>query len=177
MSKKGDKVYNAGRKMSYLLRHDKEDLTMDKKGWVPVEEMLPKLDITLEDLEHIVTNNNKQRFEFDEEKKNIRARQGHSLKVDVELKKTIPPFELWHGSAEKNVDSILKNGREKRNRLHCHLSEDEATAIQVGTRHGKPHLLKIKARAMNTDGFVFYLSNNGVWLTDHVPAKYIEDGE
>ena len=159
--------------LSYILRHDPTGYTMDKNGWIPVSEILSKLDITSSDLETIVAENDKKRFVLSEDKTKIKAAQGHTLKVDVELKKAIPPVVLYHGTAEQNIASILKSGLDKRKRLHVHLSEKPETAIQVGSRWGKPVLLKIDTRQMVKDGIPFYLSENGVWLTDRVDSKYI----
>jgi putative RNA 2'-phosphotransferase len=147
---------------------------MDKNGWVSVTEILDKLNLTIQELDTVVNENNKKRFEYDDIKSKIRARQGHSIQVDVELKKMIPPFELYHGTSKSFESSIRKTGIDKRNRLHVHLSEDIETATNVGSRKSdKVTILTIKARAMYADGFTFYLSNNGVWLTDNVPSKYI----
>lgn len=104
----------------------------------------------------------------------IRARQGHSVNVDVELKEMTPPDVLYHGTAETSVDAIMKEGILKMNRIHVHLSQTVETAINVGKRHGNPAVLRINARQMHEDGIKFYLSNNGVWLTDFVDPMYFE---
>lgn len=171
-------IVKVSKYLSLLLRHnpEKEDLIIDKNGWVSVSEILNKLNLTIQELDIVVNENNKKRFEYNDIKTKIRARQGHSIKVDVELKKTIPPFELYHGTSKSFESSIRKTGIDKRNRLHVHLSEDFETAVNVGSRKSNNIVvLTIKARAMYTDGFIFYLSNNGVWLTDHVPSKYIKN--
>lgn len=125
-------------------------------------------------IEKIVKEDKKGRYSFNDDKTMIRANQGHSVKVDVELKEKTPPEILYHGTGEKYIESILKTGLEKRSRLYVHLSSDVDTAKNVGARHGKPIILKIKTKEMTDDGFKFYLSENGVWLTDNVPTKYIE---
>jgi len=127
----------------------------------------------MEELEEIVATNNKQRYEFSEDKTRIRARLGHSIHVDVELQETTPPDVLYHGTATSAVDSIMQQGILKGKRLYVHLSETMETATNVGKRHGTPAILRIDTRRMHEDGIKFYLSRNGVWLTDHVDVKYI----
>ena len=124
-------------------------------------------------LEEIVRTDNKQRYSFNEDKTLIRANQGHSISVDVELKKAVPPDILYHGTGEKYVSSIDKEGLLPKSRLYVHLSNDEETAVNVGKRHGKSVVYKVDARKMQEDGFEFFLSVNGVWLTKEVPVKYI----
>lgn len=166
--------------LSLLLRHRPEEanLDMDKEGWVSVEQLLGnmKTKITFEELESIVTNNDKKRFTFNADKTKIRASQGHSEKVGVNLtlKKEIPPHVLYHGTAEKNIESIQKQGISKRSRMHVHLSSDYNTAVSVGQRYGKPVVLEVSAREMYTNGISFYLSDNGVYLTEFVDPKYIK---
>lgn len=125
-------------------------------------------------LEKIVKEDKKGRYSFNEDRTLIRANQGHSIKVDLEFKECTPPDILYHGTGEKYVESILKNGIDKRSRLYVHLSKDIETAKMVGSRHGKPVILKVKTKEMALDGIKFYLSENGVWLTDNVDTKYIE---
>ena len=125
------------------------------------------------DLEKIVRTDNKQRFTFNEDKTKIRANQGHSIPVDVELPAAIPPETLWHGTGEKYVASIDQQGLIPKGRLYVHLSSDAATATKVGSRHGKPVLYTVKAKEMHDDGYKFYLSKNGVWLTKEVSVKYL----
>lgn len=124
-------------------------------------------------LEEIVRTDNKQRYSFNEDKTLIRANQGHSIPVDVELTKAVPPDILYHGTGEKYVSSIDKEGLLPKSRLYVHLSKDEDTAVNVGKRHGKPVVYKVDARKMQEDGFEFFLSVNGVWLTKKVTVKYI----
>jgi putative RNA 2'-phosphotransferase len=166
--------------LSLILRHQPEiiDLTLDENGWANVEELRSKsasnkIYFTLEELDVVVETNDKKRFIFNEDKKKIRANQGHSIEIDLALKPQQPPEFLYHGTAQNNVDSILEKGIEKRNRQHVHLSLDKETATKVGMRHGKPIILTIRTGKMFEDGVLFYLSENGVWLTDFVDAKYI----
>lgn len=128
---------------------------------------------TMEELREIVANNNKQRYEFSEDMTRIRARQGHSIQVDVDLEEAIPPDVLYHGTAKRFVDSILKQGILKGKRLYIHLSTTVEMATKVGQRHGAPVVLAIDAKRMSEDGNKFFLSRNGVWLTEFVDAKYI----
>lgn len=166
--------------LSYILRHHPEsiDLNLDENGWADVHELISKSTedsqgFTFEELDEIVQTNDKKRFIFNEDKTRIRANQGHSVDIDLALKLQQPPDFLYHGTAESNVDSIVEKGIEKRSRQHVHLSIDKETAAKVGMRHGKPVILIIDSGKMFEDGVLFYLSENGVWLTDFVEAKYI----
>jgi len=162
--------------LTYLLRHkpEKEKLSMDKNGWVSVQELLTKLDISKEDLNLIVLEDDKKRFEYNVDESKIRACQGHSVKVDLGFKKTIPPVILYHGSSNKFLTNVLKKGLLKMNRLHVHLSKDLDTAQIVGKRKGKDIIIyEVDTKSMHKDGFIFFLSSNGVWLTDNVPPRYI----
>lgn len=166
--------------ISLVLRHKPEEigLTLDEHGWGNVEELLtkmqPRYDIDMATLEEIVRTNNKQRFSFDKTHTKIRANQGHSIEVDVELQEAVPPEILYHGTGEKSVVAIDEKGLLPMNRLHVHLSGDEETAIRVGKRHGKLVIYKVKSGEMSRDGYIFYLSVNNVWLTKEVPVKYLE---
>lgn len=163
--------------LSLVLRHkpEKIGIKLDENGWADVSELLSKMKngITMEILEEIVVTNDKQRFAFNEDKTKIRANQGHSINVDLELKVLVPPNMLYHGTAERFIKSIMETGLDKRNRTHVHLSQNYDTAISVGSRYGKPVILKIDTKKMSEDGYIFYLSENNVWLTDSVPVKYI----
>lgn len=166
-----------GKEISYLLRHNPKGLYMDNNGWVYVEELLSKVDIDMEELEDIVANNDKKRFAFNEDKTKIRALQGHSIYVDVELKKKTPPKYLYHGTAFRNVPSIKKNGLNKMKRLHVHLSSDYNTALNVASRYckdDKPYVFTIDTYPMIVNGIDFYQSENGVWLVDYVAPKYLK---
>jgi putative RNA 2'-phosphotransferase len=162
--------------LSLILRHDPSaaGITVDSAGWTDTSILLDKLSIDMQSLEFVVQNNNKKRFSFSDDKKKIRANQGHSISVpDLDLKEISPPDVLYHGTAKKNEESILSSGLDKRGRNHVHQSKDIDTAINVGSRHGKPIVFKVDAAKMHDDGFAFYLSDNNVWLTDNVPAKYL----
>jgi putative RNA 2'-phosphotransferase len=125
-------------------------------------------------LEEIVENNSKQRFAFSEDKSKIRANQGHSVAVDLEFTPAEPPTLLYHGTAERFLASIMKQGVQKRSRQHVHLSKDKVTAVMVGKRHGKAVVLIVEAGKMYKDGYEFYHSENGYWLTDHIPTQYLK---
>ncbi|HEX2605737.1 MAG TPA: RNA 2'-phosphotransferase [Flavisolibacter sp.] len=166
--------------MSLALRHQPEvmGLSLDKEGWVEVQSLLSGLHskgflVDKEQLELLVATNSKKRFAFNEDHTRIRASQGHSLEVDLQLEPKQPPALLFHGTAEKNRASILMQGLQKQSRQQVHLSSDRETARTVGSRHGRPIVLEVAAAAMQEKGYVFYRSANGVWLTDHVPAEYI----
>jgi putative RNA 2'-phosphotransferase len=166
--------------LSKYLRHEPATLglTLASGGWVMVDDLLQacarhNFPITKAQLDEVVEKNNKKRFSFDETGQKIRANQGHSTEVDLQLEPQTPPTILYHGSAQKNLESIMATGLEKRSRHHVHLSKDIATATNVGSRHGKPIVLAIDTKAMQEAGFVFYCSENGVWLVDSVPPKFL----
>jgi putative RNA 2'-phosphotransferase len=163
--------------LSYLLPAA-AGLVLDEQGWVSTDELVNKIaqqepGFTLAILQHIVETNAKQRFRFSEDGTKIRASQGHSIDVELNYEETQPPALLYHGTAEKNLSSILADGLHKRQRHHVHLSADTETAIKVGQRHGKPIVLIIDAAAMFAAQHVFYRSDNGVWLTESVPPGFI----
>ena len=161
-----------GKRLSYLLRQD-QSYSFDAHGYREVSDLIQNHGYTMEELLEIVATNNKKRYEFNDDKTRIRARQGHSVNVNVDLRECVPPDILYHGTATRFLDSILKKGINKGTRLHVHLSPDEETAVRVGERHGSPIVLRINARQMHDDGHQFYLSNNGVWLTDFVAPNYL----
>lgn len=167
-----------GKTITYLLRHNPEGLFMDKQGYVDVKELLKKVGITQQELDHIVDTNDKKRLAYNEDKTKIRASQGHSIKVDVGLKSVRPPRILYHGTTYESYQLITKSGGlNKMRRLHVHLTDKENVAYSVGKRYSKrnePIILEINSAAMYTDGYKFYLSENGVWLTESVPMKYIK---
>lgn len=168
---------NKGREISYILRHDPKGLHMDKSGWVSVDGLLSKVNVSIGDLRDIVDNNDKKRFSFNEDETKIRANQGHSLKVDVGLKIKNPPKFLYHGTASRNIKAIMKNGLSKMKRTHVHLSSDHTTALNVAGRYCKndtPHIFKIDTYPMIVDKVKFYQSENGVWLVEHVDKKYLK---
>lgn len=170
---------DTSRFMSLILRHKPETIgiSLDEHGWADVGELIAGIakthEFNMDILEEIVRTDEKQRYSFNEDKTLIRANQGHSIPVDVELDEAEPPEELWHGTGEKYVTSIDGQGLIPKSRLYVHLSKDRDTAVKVGRRHGKPVLYIVKAGEMHRDGYQFYLSKNGVWLTKKVPVKYL----
>lgn len=167
--------------LSRVLRHHPEasGLTLDAQGWAEVAHLLAQarahgVALTWETLQEIVAQNDKQRFAFSEDGTSIRANQGHSLPVDLGLEPVQPPEFLYHGTAARFVIAIQERGLLPGRRNHVHLAADEATATRVGGRHGSPVVLKVQAGLMHAAGYRFYLSANGVWLTEHVPAQYVE---
>ena len=168
--------------ISRILRHHPEviGITLDEHGWADVQELVDginrsgKHSLDIELLEEIVRTDEKQRYSFNEDHTLIRANQGHSIPVDVELEEKIPPDILWHGTGEKYVSSIDVQGLIPKNRLYVHLSSDMETARKVGSRHGKPVIYEIDCRRMTEDGYRFFLSVNHVWLTKEVPARYLK---
>lgn len=166
--------------ISLVLRHRPEliDLTLDEQGWADVDELINKASATgtiidKDILNEIVVTNDKQRFAFNEDKTKIRANQGHSIAIDLHLQPKVPPAILYHGTAEQYLNGIMNIGLKKKTRQHVHLSANIETAKAVGSRHGKPIILTIDALKMHQDGYIFYLSDNKVWLTDNVPTIYI----
>ena len=169
-----------GKELAFLLRHDKEAFDnglIDQNGWRNVSELVSDKGYSVDLIEEIVVTNNKKRYEFNEEHTKIRARQGHSINVDVGLTEAEPPKVLYHGTSSDVLDSIMGEGIKKGTRLYVHLSKDKETATNVGSRHGTPYVLEIDSEQMYKDGVKFYLSNNGVWLTEFVDAKYIKKEE
>jgi len=166
--------------LSYILRHSPETIgiSLDENGWADVNELIAKFDlydrkIDFERLDYIVENNDKKRFAFNDDKTKIRASQGHSIAVELNLNQAEPLAYLYHGTVEKFLSAIKSQGLQKMSRQHVHLSADRETANKVGGRRGKPVILIINGREMHRAGYKFYLSANNVWLTDVVPAEYI----
>lgn len=163
-----------------ILRHKPETIgiTLDAHGWANVKDLIKGVNKThkldMEILEEIVSTDEKQRYSFNEDKTMIRANQGHSVNVDVELEEAEPPEYLYHGTATKYMDSIWKTGLVSKSRLYVHLSADTETATKVGERHGKPIVFSVRSKCMYLRGHKFYKSQNGVWLTKEVPVEFIE---
>jgi len=159
--------------LALVLRHNpkKIGIEMDQNGWVNVQDLCRLMPIDIGELDEIVRTDAKGRYSYSQDGLSIRANQGHSIQVDVELQEAEPPEFLWHGTATRFLDSIWKEGLKPMGRQHVHLSADKATAVKVGERHGKCALLKIHARQMHVRGQKFWLSANGVWLTKHVSPK------
>lgn len=171
---------NRGKYLALILRHKPETIgiQLDEHGWARVDELIAGIarnqEFTMEMLEEIVRTDSKQRYSFNEDKTMIRANQGHSIPVDVELKEAVPPDVLWHGTGEKYVESIERAGLIPKSRLYVHLSKDPNTAKTVGSRHGTPVIYRVDAKRMAEDGYLFYVSVNDVWLAKEVPVKYLK---
>lgn len=167
--------------LSFVLRHKPEEigLELDQNGWADVGALIERAGahghrLTRELLELVVADNDKKRFAFSEDGQRIRASQGHSVGIDLGLPPVEPPRELFHGTASRFIDSIRAKGLRAGERQHVHLSPDVPTAVKVGQRHGKPVVLRVRAGMMWDAGHKFYLSANGVWLTDEVPVSFID---
>ncbi len=166
-------------KLAFLLRHSIDPIYIDLNGgWAPVEKIIKALkryskDVDLSMLEQIVAQDNKGRYSFDETHTKIRANQGHSIPgVIIEMEQPDPPEFLYHGTSVEFLDSIFKEGLKSQKRLYVHISSDYETAVKVGSRHGKPVVLKIRARDFVNDGHELYISSNGVWQAKYVPKEY-----
>ncbi|MBL0742048.1 RNA 2'-phosphotransferase [Chryseolinea lacunae] len=167
--------------LSLVLRHQPEtiQITLDENGWTDVAVLLDRLkahglSVSKEILQHVVDTNSKKRFAFNDNQTKIRASQGHSVSVDLDYAPQTPPDILYHGTSTTALESIFKTGLEKRQRHHVHLSADKETARTVGQRYGKAVVLTVDTGAMHREGYAFYVSENAVWLTDHVPANYLK---
>lgn len=166
--------------LSLVLRHSPETIgiELDPQGWAEVDDLIARASAhgkpyTRELIAQIVATSDKQRFRLSDDGQRIRANQGHSIAVDLALAPVTPPDELFHGTATRFLASIREQGLLKQARQHVHLSSDEATAIKVGKRHGQVIVLRVSAGALHRAGHLFYRSENGVWLTDHVPPPYL----
>lgn len=175
-----DRTVRVSKFLSLVLRHrpEKIGIALDSQGWVSVSELLKgcrehNFPLTRKELRAVVDTNDKKRFSFSQDGLFIRANQGHSVEVELGYEPAVPPPVLYHGTAERFLPSIERHGLMRGERHHVHLSETTETAKAVGQRYGKPAVLKIASAQMREEGYVFFRSANGVWLTEHVPAKYI----
>ncbi|WP_089917199.1 RNA 2'-phosphotransferase [Lentzea albida] len=169
-----ERMIHLSKRMSKALRHQPErvGLTLDAAGWVPVADLLSALGVSEADLREVVERNDKKRFTIDGDR--IRANQGHSVEVELGLPVATPPDQLFHGTVAQYLDDIMRDGLRPMSRHDVHLSPDRETARRVGSRRGRPVILTVDAGKMHADGHEFRLSANGVWLTQHVPARYLE---
>ena len=170
--------------LSKHLRHQPErlGLKLAPGGWVAVDELLSAcaksyFPISRNELNEVVEKNDKKRFSFDSTGTLIRANQGHSVEVDLQLESAVPPDVLYHGTGHGAVELIMQHGLNKMSRHHVHLSQNIETAIKVGSRHGKPVVFVVDAAAMYSSGYTFYCSDNGVWLVDGVPSEFLQKRE
>jgi putative RNA 2'-phosphotransferase len=170
--------------LSFALRHEPASIgiELDANGWVPIAELLEAArahgrSISRDELDVVVEQNSKRRFAISDDGQRIRASQGHSVDVDLGYEPAVPPATLYHGTATRFVDAIRSRGILRGSRHHVHLSVDAETARAVGSRHGSPVVLVVRAGAMAAAGMTFFVSANGVWLTEHVPPEYIGPDE
>lgn len=170
--------------LSYVLRHNPAEIgvILDEHGWININELIDKSNstgrnITRKLLDEVVQTNDKQRFAISEDGLSIRANQGHSLKINLDLSPLSPPPVLLHGTAKKSITTIKIAGLKKMARHHVHLTENREIAGAVGRRYGKLIMLEIDSRQMAEDGFKFYKTANGVWLVESVPANYLKECE
>ena len=163
------------RMLSYLLRHQKENPPIDEHGYALVKDVLSLLGMNKDELDYIIQNNDKKRFEYSDDKLKIRACQGHTISVDVDLVEKKPPIYLYHGTSTKSIASIMKDGILKMKRLYVHLITDIDVAKNNGSRFGSPCVIVVNSGDMFDNGIKFYESKNGVWLTDKVEPKYFLD--
>ena len=178
-----DRIVETSKFLSYVLRHqpDAIGIVLDSEGWADIAALIGaaaqhgrRLDRDL--IGEVVRSNDKKRFAISSDGLRIRAVQGHSTAtVQLQHVQTAPPPLLYHGTATRFLDAIRREGLRAGARHHVHLSPDHATAVAVGSRHGKPAVLRIDAAAMAADGFRFFLSENGVWLTNEVPPAYLSE--
>lgn len=181
MSKNTD-LEKLGKFISMILRHHPESigLTLDEFGYADTQELIAKMNsygkyMDFTTLKYIVDNNDKKRYSFNDDFSKIRANQGHSISVNLELVEKVPPKELYHGTVDRFLSSILKDGITRQSRQYVHLSKDIETAVKVGKRHGNPIVLVLDTSQMLKDKVKFYLSDNNVWLCEYVNSKYIID--
>lgn len=163
---------NRSKQLAYLLRHD-PDYDLEVGGWRLMSDLCQYHSFSAEEITGIVDRDDKGRFEFNSEKTKVRALYGHSIEVDLLLQKQKPPQHLFHGTALKYVGSIRQNGLKSKARQYVHLTEDRNLALKTGSRHGQAVLLVIDSQTMFNDGYDFYHTNNGIWLTSEVPIQYI----
>lgn len=180
MNEKNVKRYS--KLLSLILRHkpDIAQLSLADGGWVDIDQLLKGLEragtpLSRDQLMHVVETNDKKRFTISEDGNQIRAAQGHSVEIKSDLSPRLPPETLYHGTAQRTLDHIKRDGLKPMARMHVHLSEDTETARKVGARHGKPAILQLDTRAMARDGQLFYQADNGVWLTGPVSPDYLSE--
>lgn len=179
-----DRAVRTSKFLSLVLRHEPGliGITLDEAGWVPVSELLRACrehgrPVTPDELREVVEGNDKRRFSFSEDGLRIRASQGHSVPVNLGYDPADPPELLYHGTAEKFLPLIREQGLRKGARHHVHLSHDAETARRVGGRRGRPFVLEVRSGRMRREGYEFFLSANGVWLTERVPPEFITFGD
>ena len=175
-----DRATRVSKYLAKVLRHAPQDigLSLGEHGWVAVDELLERsaaggLPITRDELDAAVHAPGKRRYAYDQTGTRIRALQGHSVAVDLGLEPVDPPPELFHGTHPGVLAAIRRDGLRPMARHHVHLSPDVPTARRVGARRGRAVVLTVDAAAMARDGHLFLRTDNGVWLTDAVPPRYL----
>ena len=174
-------INEASKFLSYVLRHKPHSigLELDSDGWAEIDQLIigsanEGRNINREMILAILTSSEKKRFAISSDGQHIRALQGHSSEnVSIRLPAETPPTILYHGTATRFLKSIQQQGLISGSRHHVHLTKDKSTALAVGQRYGKPVILIIDSLKMHQDGLAFYLAENGIWLTTHVPPQYI----
>jgi putative RNA 2'-phosphotransferase len=176
----GERTTKVSKFLSLVLRHQPEKIgiALDSAGWVRVAELLEAMGrhgfaLTREELERVVETSDKKRFALSDDGERIRASQGHSVEVELGYEPATPPEVLYHGTVDRFLAPIRQKGLVKGARHHVHLSADVGTATKVGGRRGRAVVLTVDAAGMVREGIVFYVSANGVWLTEHVPARFL----
>lgn len=169
------RLVHCSKHLSLILRHDPASagITLDTQGWAPVPALLTAVGITAAELDQIVAENNKKRFEFNPDRTLLRASQGHSVDVDLGYQESVPPETLYHGTSGSFLPNIFDQGLLKMQRQHVHLSPDRETALVVARRRKRPVVIEVFAGKMSKCGHKFWLSTNGVWLTEHVPPAFV----
>jgi len=170
-----DPLVRRSKHLSLVLRHEPGSvgLTLDPHGWVEIAKLLPAVTMTRQQLDEVVNKNDKKRFELSLDGLRIRASQGHSVDVDLGYEEKTPPDLLYHGTSTKFLDPIMKEGLHAMERHDVHLSANVDTAMLVAKRRPPPVILKVASKEMVGDGLKFRLSTNGIWLTEHVPSRYL----
>jgi putative RNA 2'-phosphotransferase len=176
-----DDLQSTSKFLSLVLRHRPEvvGMSLDGNGWLPINELIENANrigkqLSLQQIHQVVATSAKKRFSLSNDGLQIRANQGHSVSgIDLQFEPATPPPKLYHGTVFPFLQSIRQQGLKKRSRHHVHLSANIETATQVGSRRGKPVILEVKANEMHAAGFAFYISVNGVWLTDFVPVEFL----
>lgn len=171
MKTKMKESIRVSKRLAYLLRHTS---LPDRNGWVKVKLLLHELSVSHQDLSQIIDSDDKGRFEFSKDDMSVRALYGHSIDVDLGLEPETPPTILYHGTAEKYLESIMQDGLKPRKRNFVHLSETIEVAERVGSRHGTSIVLAVDTDSMTSQGYNFYKAKNGVWLTEHIPVRFIK---
>ena len=174
MKKRMKNIETHSRKLAYILRHDKEAATeMEIGGWLPISYLVEKKGFSVEEINMLINSDDKGRFELSKSSKMVRALYGHSVNIELNLTPAEPPEFLWHGSVRTALSEIFNDGILHRSRQFVHLTSDLESATEIGARHGEPASILVVAGKMYKEGYKFYHVTDKIWLTKHVPCKYI----